>query len=372
MVGGGSGAFIGPVHRAAAALDGLYDLRAGALSSDPGRAKESALAIGIAPDRAYGSWREMLEREMALPKHDRVELVSIVTPNATHHGIARAFIDAGFHVLVDKPMTTTVDHARDLVAAVDRAGVVGAVMYNYSGYPLVREMREMVASGRVGKVRRVCVEYHQGWLATALEREGQKQASWRTDPKHAGAGGAIGDIGTHAEHLLGFVTGLEIESLLAELTSFVPGRALDDDASALLRLSGGATATLTVSQVCVGEENNLSIRVHGETGSLAWRQESPNELDLRTLDGERRIITRGSPGMSPRARDGTRLPTGHPEGFIEAFANIYKDIAAAVARCRDGSRFDATNALFPTVRDGLRGVEFVERMTASARTGAWA
>jgi predicted dehydrogenase len=372
MIGGGAGAFIGPVHRAAAALDGHFDLCAGALSSDPGRAKESALGVGIAHDRAYGSWREMLDRESALPKHQRVELVSVITPNATHHGIARAFIDAGFHVLIDKPMTTTVEQAHDLVDAVERAGVVGAVMYNYSGYPLVREMRDIVASGRIGKIRRVYVEYHQGWLATALEREGQKQASWRADPKQAGVGGAIGDIGTHAEHLLRFVTGLEIESLLAELTSFVPGRTLDDDASAMLRLSGGAKATLTVSQVCVGEENNLSIRVHGETGSLAWRQESPNELDLRTLDGERRIITRASAGLGQRARDGTRLPTGHPEGFIEAFANVYKDVAGAVIRCREGSRFDAANANFPTVRDGLRGVEFIERMSMSARSGAWA
>lgn len=372
MVGGGSGAFIGPVHRAAAALDGLYVLCAGAMASEPKRARESALAVGIAPDRACGSWREMLERESALPRSQRVELVSIVTPNATHHEIARAFVDAGVHVLIDKPMTTTVEQARDLVASVDRAGVIGAVMYNYSGYPLVREMRDLVANGRIGKVRRVYVEYHQGWLATAIERDGQKQASWRADPKQAGAGGAIGDIGTHAEHLLRFVTGLEIESLLADLNSFVPGRALDDDASAMNHLSGGAKATLTVSQVCVGEENNLSIRVHGETGSLAWRQESPNELDLRTLDGERRIITRASAGLGERARAGTRLPTGHPEGFIEAFANIYKDVASAVHGVRAGSRFDATNATFPTVLDGMRGVEFIERMRASARSGAWA
>lgn len=372
IVGGGAGAFIGPVHRAAAALDGLYDLRAGALSSEPARAKESALAIGVSPDRAYSSWREMLERESALPRSERVELVSIVTPNATHHEIARAFIDAGFHVLIDKPMTATVEQARDLVAAVERTGVIGAVMYNYSGYPLVREMRDIVAEGRIGRVRRVYVEYHQGWLATPIEREGQKQASWRADPKQAGAGGAIGDIGTHAEHLLRFVTGQEIESLHAELTSFVPGRTLDDDASAMLRLSGGAKATLTVSQICVGEENNLSIRVHGESGSLAWRQESPNELDLRTLDGERRIITRASPGLGKRAIDGTRLPTGHPEGFIEAFANIYKDVAHAVLGSRAGARSDLATAAFPTIRDGLRGVEFIERMNASARSGAWA
>jgi predicted dehydrogenase len=371
MVGGGTGAFIGAVHRAAAALDGKYELCAGAMSSEPERARQSGRDAGIPDDRAYGSWREMVDGEANRSQDERVELVSIVTPNATHHEIARAFIDAGFHVLIDKPMTTTVEDARDLVSAVDGASVIGAVMYTYSGYPLVREMADMVRDGAIGTVRRVYVEYHQGWLATPLEREGQKQASWRADPKQAGAGGAIGDIGTHAEHLLRFVTGLEIESLLADLTSFVPGRALDDDAAAMLRLSGGARATLTASQVCVGEENNLSIRVHGETGSLAWRQESPNELDYRTLDGARRVITRGSAGLGGRAQSATRLPTGHPEGFIEAFANIYKDVADAVVAHRAGTRVDLSDAKFPTVHNGLRGVEFVERMTRSASTGGW-
>ncbi len=371
MVGGGAGAFIGAVHRAAAALDGKYELCAGAMSSEPERAKRSAHAIGIPEDRAYGSWREMVERESKRPVGERIELVSIVTPNATHHEIARAFIDAGVHVLIDKPMTTTVEHARDLVNAVERAGVIGAVMYTYSGYPLVREMADMVRQGKVGAVRRVLVEYHQGWLATPIEREGQKQASWRADPKQAGAGGAIGDIGTHAEHLLRFVTGLEIESLYGELNSFVPGRELDDDAAAMLRLSGGARATLTASQVCVGEENNLSIRVHGSTGSLRWRQEAPNELEFRTLDGTRRVITRGSEGLGGGAQRGTRLPTGHPEGFIEAFANIYADVAGAVVAQRAGGRVDLANASFPTVHDGLRGVEFVERMKRSAETASW-
>ncbi len=371
MVGGGAGAFIGAVHRAAAALDGKYELCAGALSSEPERARRSAREVGISDERAYGSWREMMERESERPADERVELVSIVTPNATHHEIARAFIDAGFHVLIDKPMTTTVEDARDLVSAAERAGVIGAVMYTYSGYPLVREMAAMVRGGKVGTVRRVFVEYHQGWLATPIEREGQKQASWRADPKQAGAGGAIGDIGTHAEHLLRFVTGLDIESLYGELNSFVPGRTLDDDAAAMLRLTGGAHATLTASQVCVGDENNLSIRVHGETGSLKWCQESPNELDFRTLDGTRRIITRGSAGLGDAAQRGTRLPTGHPEGFIEAFANIYGDVAGAVVAQRSDARVDLANAAFPTVHDGLRGVEFVERMTRSAAKGSW-
>jgi predicted dehydrogenase len=372
MVGGGAGAFIGAVHRAAAAVDGKYELCAGAMSSEPERARQSARDAGIPDDRAYGSWGEMVESESKRPANERVELVSIVTPNATHHEIARAFVDAGFHVLIDKPMTTTVEDAKDLVGAVDRAGVIGAVMYTYSGYPLVREMADMVRSGALGPVRRVYVEYHQGWLATPLERDGQKQASWRADPKQAGAGGAIGDIGTHAEHLLRFVTGLEIESLFAELNSFVPGRTLDDDAAAMLRLSGGGRATLTASQICVGEENNLSIRVHGATGSLRWSQESPNELEFRTLEGGRRIITRGSAGLGARTQSATRLPTGHPEGFIEAFANIYKDVADAVVAHRAGGRESLANAAYPTVRDGLLGVEFVERMTRSAASGSWA
>lgn len=366
MVGGGQGAFIGAVHRAAAALDGLIDLRAGALSSDPARARASARALGVPESRAYPDWRSMLAAERAMPPGERIELVSIVTPNHTHHDIALACIESGFHVLIDKPMTTTTGQARSLVAAAQRAGVIGAVSYNYSGYPMVRQASEMVRSGAIGAVRRVYVEYHQGWLATDLESSGHKQASWRADPAQAGAGGAIGDIGTHAEHLLRFITGLEIQSLCADLTSFVPGRRLDDDAAALLRLSNGARATLTASQVCIGDENNLSIRVHGELGSLAWRQESPNELVISMLDGPRQTLTRGSGGLAPSAADATRLPTGHPEGFIEAFANIYKDVAAAVIARRTGAEAPAP---FPTLADGLKGVEFVEWMATSR--GQW-
>lgn len=369
MVGGGQGGFIGAVHRAAAALDGVCRLCAGALSSDPDRALSSARAIGLPRDRAYTDWRSMLASERSRPADQRVELVSIVTPNHTHHEIAHAFIDAGFHVLIDKPMTRTVEEARDLVSAVERAGVIGAVSYNYSGYPMVRQAAEMVRSGALGAVRRVYVEYHQGWLATHLEASGQKQASWRTDPARAGAG-SVGDIGAHAEHLLRFVTGLEIEALCAEANTFVPGRRVDDDAAALLRLRGGARATLTASQVCIGEENNLSIRVHGELGSLLWRQESPDQLDYRRLDGLRQTLTRGSPQLGGAATQATRLPTGHPEGFIEAFANIYKDVGRAVAASR-GGRYDLNAAPFPTVRDGLRGVEFVAWMLESARVTGW-
>lgn len=370
MVGGGQGAFIGAVHRAAAALDGVYDFCAGALSGEPERSRASGLALGLSAQRSYGSWREMLDAETRRPAHERVEVVSVVTPNFTHHEIARAFIDAGFHVIIDKPMTTTVDQARDLVEAVERAGVVGAVTYTYSGYPMVRHARELVRSHAIGAVRRVCVEYHQGWLSTDLESTGQKQASWRTDPALAGAGGAIGDIGTHAAHLLEFVTGLRIEAVCADLSAFVPGRRVDDDAAAILKLSGGARATLSASQICVGEENNLSIRVYGETGSLAWRQEAPDLLEVRTLDGDRRTLTRGMASLSPAATRATRLPTGHPEGFIEALANIYKDVGEAILSRREGASEPAP-PLIPLVRDGLRGVEFVECMLSSARAGCW-
>ena len=309
MVGGGEGSFIGAVHRAAASLDGVFRLCAGALSGDPRRATASAAALGLPPARGYRDWRSMVAGELALPADQRIELVSIVTPNHTHHEIARDFIDSGFHVLIDKPMTTTVEHARDLVAAVERAGVIGAVSYNYCGYPMVRQAAEMVRGGAIGVVRRVYVEYHQGWLATNLEATGQKQASWRTDPALSGAG-AIGDIGTHAEHLLRFVTGLEIEAVCAEVNTFVPGRRVDDDAAAMLRLRGGARATLTVSQICVGDENNLSIRVHGELGSLLWRQESPDLLEHRRLDGLRQTLTRGAAQLGSAASAASSSTTG--------------------------------------------------------------
>ncbi len=365
MVGGGEGAFIGAVHRAAAALDGMYELCAGALSSEAGRAKSSGAAIGL--PRVYESWRAMLDGERRLPPGERIELVSIVTPNHTHFEIAKAFVEGGFHVLIDKPMTTTVADGRALVEAVDRAGVIGAVSYNYSTYPMVRHAAEMIRAGAIGPIRRVYVEYHQGWLATDLESTGQKQAEWRTDPAKAGAG-ALGDIGTHAEQLLRFVTGLEIEAVCAEVVTVVPGRRVDDEASAMLRLSNGARATLTLSQVCVGDENDLSIRVHGVTGSLRWRQENPNELEYRRLDGMRQVVTRGSPSSGGTAQRATRLPPGHPEGFIEAFATLYKDVAAAVLDRRRGA---SGRTLHPTVHDGLAGVEFIEWMRASAKAGGW-
>ncbi len=348
----------------AAALDGKWLFCAGALSSTPERSKASGRALGLAVARNYGTWREMLAGELNLPASERMDAVSIVTPNASHAEIAGAFASAGFHVVVDKPMTATLAEAEGLREVVKKAGVVFAVTYNYTGYPMVREAAARVKSGAIGSVRKVFVEYHQGWLASGLEVTGQKQASWRTDPALAGAGGAIGDIGTHAENLVHTITGLEIESLCADLTSFVPGRRLDDDASVLLRFKGGAKGVLTASQVCVGEQNALTIRVHGDRGSLAWTQEQPERLEWAREDGTVEVLVRGvgSANIGPSAGSDSRLPPGHPEGFIEAFANVYRGVAEAI-------HAKTTTGRFPGIEDGLRGVRFVTKVVKSSRGG---
>lgn len=370
MVGGGQGAFIGAVHRMAVSLDNKARLVAGALSSTPEKARASAHDLGLPADRAYGSWREMLEGELARPASDRIDFVSIVTPNHAHHEVARAFADAGIHVVCDKPLVHTVEQARDLAQIVRRTGVVFAVTYNYTGYPMVRHAASLVRAGKLGTIRKVFVEYHQGWLATPLEAGGQKQADWRTDPARSGAAGAVGDIGTHAENLVSTITGLELESLCADLTAFVPGRRLDDDAAILLRFKGGAKGTLTCSQVCVGEENNLSIRVYGADGMLAWRQEEPNVLTFQPREGPRQLFTRGGPGVGPEAARATRLPAGHPEAFIEAFANIYRGAIDAIAAKKAGATPEGLATEFPTVIDGARGVHFIDRVVESARRGS--
>lgn len=367
MVGGGVDAFIGAVHRHAAALDGRAVLTAGALSSTPERSLESARVLRLDPDRSYESYQQLIKRETARPETERVDFVSIVTPNHLHHPIARACLDAGLHVVCDKPFTMTSAQSAELRDLAASKELVCAVTYNYTGYPLVREMRSLIASGAIGPVRKVFAEYHQGWLATDLESSGMKQASWRTDPERAGVAGALGDIGTHAENLVSFVTGLEIESLCADLTSFVPGRSLDDDASVLLRFKGGAKGSLTCSQVCVGEENGLTLRVYGESGGLIWRQETPNVLEQTSLDGDRKLITRGG-DRSPAASAATRLPPGHPEGFIEAFANIYRGVCDAIEAGRAGST-ESDNPT-PTAEDGRRGVRFVELCVSSASAGS--
>lgn len=376
MVGGGQDAFIGGVHRLAFALDGSFALGAGALSSTPARARASGAALGLPADRVYESWEQMLQRERARPASreagdgGRVDAVCIVTPNHTHAQIARAFVDAGFAVVCDKPLTTTVADAVSLTDPVERAGVPFAVTYNYTGYPMVRHAAHLVASGAIGAVRKCFVEYHQGWLATRLEETGQKQAAWRNDPAQAGAGGAIGDIGSHAENLLSTVTGLVPVDVAADLTAFVPGRALDDDASVLVRMTGGAKATLTVCQVAIGERNNLTLRIHGEKGSLWWRQEEPDLLTVATLDGGTTTLARGS-GFDSPADGASRLPPGHPEGFIEAFANLYRAFAREVARHAEG-KAPSPSPGYPTVGDGVRGVRFISAVVRSAAAGsAW-
>jgi predicted dehydrogenase len=362
MVGGGRDAFIGAVHRHAMALDGRYELVAGALSSTPEKARASGRDLGLADDRSHADWRALLADELQRPAPERVDLVVIVTPNHLHFDVAHAFVDAGFHVVCDKPLVHHAAQADALVQLVQARGTAFAVTYNYSGYPMVREARERVRGGALGAVRKVIVEYHQGWLAGTLERASNKQSAWRTDPAQSGPGGALGDIGTHAEQLLRTVTGLAIEQLCAELTSFGAGRALDDDASVLLRLSGGARGVLLASQMAVGHENDLRLRVFGERGSLDWRQEEPNVLIHAPLDEPPRRLTRGSPQLSEAARRACRLPPGHPEGFIEAFANLYTELAADLhAGTRTGD--------YPRVEDGARGVCFVERAVASR--GRW-
>ena len=368
MVGGGRDAFIGAVHRKAAALDGQIELVAGALSSSPDKARASGRDLFLADTRNHGTWQELLDDELRRDALERVDFVSIVTPNHLHHPVALAFVQAGFHVVCDKPLVHTSAQARELTEAVTKSGTVFGVTYNYTGYPMVRQMREMVRTGAIGQIRKVVVEYSQGWLATQLEATGNKQAAWRVDPARSGMGGAMGDIGSHAENLLSTVTGLEVEAVCADLGTLGAGRTLDDDASLLLRLSGGVRGVMTASQICVGCENDLRLRVYGEHGTLDWRQEEPNALVHATLDQAPLVLTRGSSGLSDAAIRATRLPSGHPEGFIEAFANVYLGVAADIRARLQGSVASAIEADYPRIADGARGVRFIERVLESSRS----
>ena len=367
MVGGGQGAFIGNVHRIAARLDDEYVLSAGALSSNPERAAASARELGLPADRSYDSFQEMAERESA--RDDGIEAVAIVTPNHTHFPIAKTFLDAGIHVICDKPMTVTVEEAETLQSAAAEAGRILAVTYNYTGYPMVRQARAMVEAGEIGTVRVVQAQYAQDWLTEDIESDGQKQAAWRTDPAKSGAGGCVGDIGTHAYHLASFVTGLKLDSICAELSSFVDGRRLDDNAQLLLRFKGGARGMLWASQVAVGNQNNLRLGVYGDKAGLTWQQESPNELIVTTYGEAPRRITRGSPSVADSAAAATRIPGGHPEGYLEAFATIYSDVATAIRAQRETGKPSA-GGLFPTGADGLAGVAFVDAAVRSSEGGA--
>lgn len=368
MVGGGRDAFIGAVHRKAAALDGEIELVAGALSSSPDKARASGHDLFLADDRNHGTWQELLADELKRSPEERIDFVSIVTPNHLHYPVAQAFVDAGFNVVCDKPLVHTRAQAQTLVDAVARQGTVFGVTYNYTGYPMVRQMREMVRSGVIGTVRKVIVEYHQGWLATPMETKGNKQALWRMDPVKSGLAGAMGDIGSHAENLLSTVTGLRVEAICADLSSIGTGRTMDDDANLLLHLRGGARGVLVASQICVGSDNDLRLRVFGTTGTLDWRQEEPNRLWYLPLGESARALTRGSAGLGDAATRATRLPSGHPEGFIEAFANIYMGVAADIRARLHGTVADANAADYPRIEDGARGVNFIEKVLESSRS----
>jgi len=371
MVGGGRDAFIGAVHRKAMALDGQIELVAGALSSSPEKARASGNDLGLSDDRNHGDWQSLLADELQRAPQERIDFVSIVTPNHVHFPVAQAFAEAGFHVVCDKPLVHTRAQADALVATVKKQGTVFGVTYNYTGYPMVRQAREMVRSGQLGELRKVVVEYNQGWLASHVEGSGSnKQADWRTDPARSGAAGAIGDIGSHAENLVASVTGLEIESLCADLSALVPGRLLDDDGSLLLRFKGGVRGVLIASQINTGLENDLRLRISGALGTLEWRQERPSELLHLPHDGPKRILTRGSPWLCESAQRASRLPAGHPEGFIEAFANIYGGVVADIRARLAGLAADPLAADYPRVEDGARGVRFIERTVASSASEA--
>jgi predicted dehydrogenase len=370
MVGGGQGAFIGGVHRAAAALDQQIELVAGCFGRDPENTRLTGRQLYLDPARCYATFEEMAAREAGRPAGDRIDFVTIVTPNHLHFPIARAFLEAGIHVVCDKPMTHALDEARALVALVERSGLVFAVTHNYTGHPLVRQARHLVRSGGLGSVRKVIVEYLQDFLMVAHEKLGQKQAAWRVDPAQAGAGGALGDVGTHCVNLLEYVTGDPIVALCADRSTFLPDRTLDEDVNALLRLKGGGKGVLTISQVATGEENGLTLRVYGSEGAIRWAQEDPNVLHLYRYGEPRQTLTRGQGYLSAPARAATRLPTGHPEGYLEAFATIYGGIAAAIRRHIAGAPLRTEDYDFPTVYDGLRGMQFIAKAVESSLQGS--
>jgi predicted dehydrogenase len=369
MVGGGEGALIGPVHRIASRIDGYYDLVAGALSSTPDKARRSGEALGLAADRIYDDYESMAKAEAK--REDGIEAAAIVTPNHMHAGPAYAFLKAGIHVICDKPLTVSLAEAKKMKAAVDKSGRIFALTHNYTGYPLVRRMREMVRVGDLGEIRLVQVEYAQDWLSGPTEKTGNKQAEWRTDPKRSGAGGALGDIGTHAFNLADYVTGLDLAELAADLTSFGAGRQLDDNVQIMFRYANGARGALWASQVAPGNENGLMIRVYGTKGGVHWRQENPNTLFFSPYEKSSRIVTRGGPEAGEAAARMTRIPAGHPEGYLEGFANIYSEVAAAIKAARAGKK-PPKGVHFPTIEDGVKGLAFVEAAVKSSKAnGKW-
>ena len=370
MVGGGRGAFIGAVHRIAAAIDQQIELVCGAFSSDPQKSKDSGADLFLPPDRCYGSYEEMIKGEAALPADKRMDFIAIVTPNHVHFPPAKMALENGFHVLSDKPATFDLKEAKQLGDLVKQTGLLYGLTHNYTGYPLVKEARDMVKQGKLGKIRKVVVEYPQGWLATRIEESGQKQASWRTDPTKSGAAGCVGDIGTHAENLAEYISGLKISELAADLTTFVEGRLLDDDANILLRFDNGAKGVLHCSQISVGEENNLNIRVYGEKGGIEWHQKEPNTMLVKWADQPMQVYRTANGYLGANAAAAARTPPAHPEGYLEGFANIYKNFANAIrARLERRDPTEIEND-YPKIEDGIRGMAFIEAVVASSKKNA--
>jgi len=369
MIGGGRGAFIGAVHRIAAIMDGRAELVAGAFSSDAARSRDSGADLFLDPSRVYGSYLEMAAKEKAMPADRRLDFVIIVTPNHQHFPPAKAFLEAGFNVVCDKPVTLNLAEAKALRKIVAKTRKVFVLTHNYTGNAMVKQARAMVRAGELGDIRKVVVEYPQGWLFNRLEASGQKQAAWRTDPKRSGAAGCMGDIGTHAENLAHYITGLEISELCADLSTFVPGRALDDDGNVLLRFKGGAKGILHASQISVGEENNLNIRIYGTKAGLEWHQEHPNELWVKFPDRPAQLWRRGNGYVGDAAKRATRIPAGHPEGYLEAFGNLYAEAFRAISAEVQGQPLPK-DLDFPTIDDGVYGMAFIETLVKSSHAGA--
>lgn len=369
MVGGGRGAFIGGVHRMAAALDGQIELVCGAFSSDPEKSKASGEDFFLPPDRVYGSYAEMIEKEKELPEGERMDFVSIVTPNHVHYGPAKMALENGFHVVCDKPLSFNMEEAKELEALVEKTGLIFALTHNYTGYPMVKQAKAMIANGDIGTVRKIVVEYPQGWLTEKVEANNtNKQASWRTDPSKSGIAGAMGDIGTHAENLAEYITDLQITELCADISTFVEGRQLDDDGNILLHFDNGAKGILHASQISAGEENNLNIRIYGTKAGLQWFQMEPNSLYVKWLNKPMEVMRTGVGDLYPSAQAHTRIPAGHPEGYLEAFANIYRNFAYCVRARLQGEEVDEVYRDFPSVSDGVRGMNFIYKAIESGKS----
>jgi predicted dehydrogenase len=370
MIGGGQGAFIGAVHRIAARMDDEYELVCGAFSSDAEKAKASGLLLGLSPDRVYTSYQELIEKEKQLPEDKRVQVISIVTPNHLHFAPAKQALENGFHVILDKPMTFSLAEAKELEKVVKISGKRFCLTHTYTGYPMVKEARQLVKDGKLGKIRKVYVEYPQGWLSTFLEGEDNKQASWRTDPTKSGIAGAMGDIGTHAFNLAEYVSGLQVTKICADINTVVEGRKLDDDGAALLKFNNGASGVLIASQIAAGDENNIKVRVYGEKGGLEWQQDNANTLLLKWLDKPAEILRTGAGYLSSYASKNTRVPAGHPEGYLEAFANLYRNFALSIKADIEGKPAEKEWLDYPGIEDGLRGMAFVENVITSGKSDA--